>query len=239
MLLAAPSTGLADPAWWSDPATTIFSGAPQDNENWAPANVGQFKHVASQARQYLELTLAQGGGAGVGVRNATKFNNSENFAPLTVGQLKSVGKAFYDRLAQIGFNWQGSGEDYWGTPTQPYPWTGTVHPENCAPANLGQVKRIFNFHLNAAFLTRDQDSDGLKDWWEKSYFNNLTTANGNTDSDADGLTNAQELSLGSNPTSSDTDADGLTDSQEVTLARNIRVPDHPAVQLVVFMRFDQ
>lgn len=35
------------------------------------------------------------------------------------------------------------------------------------------------------------------------------------DSDQDGLTDAQELALGTNPFSSDTDSDGLTDLEEV------------------------
>lgn len=37
----------------------------------------------------------------------------------------------------------------------------------------------------------------------------------NTDSDYDGLTDAQELALGTNPLSSDTDSDGLTDLEEI------------------------
>lgn len=36
-----------------------------------------------------------------------------------------------------------------------------------------------------------------------------------TDSDQDGLTDAQELALGTNPFSSDSDSDGLTDLEEV------------------------
>ena len=35
------------------------------------------------------------------------------------------------------------------------------------------------------------------------------------DSDQDGLTDAQELAIGTNPFSSDTDSDGLTDLEEV------------------------
>lgn len=35
------------------------------------------------------------------------------------------------------------------------------------------------------------------------------------DSDQDGLTDAQELALGTNPFSSDSDSDGLTDLEEV------------------------
>ena len=37
----------------------------------------------------------------------------------------------------------------------------------------------------------------------------------NTDSDQDGLMDAVELDLGTNPLSSDTDSDGLTDLEEV------------------------
>lgn len=37
----------------------------------------------------------------------------------------------------------------------------------------------------------------------------------NTDSDHDGLTDGEELALGTNPFSGDTDSDGLTDLEEV------------------------
>lgn len=40
------------------------------------------------------------------------------------------------------------------------------------------------------------------------------------DSDQDGLTDAQELALGTNPFSSDTDSDGLTDLEEVQQGLN-------------------
>ncbi|MFS5535829.1 calcium-binding protein [Streptococcus agalactiae] len=40
------------------------------------------------------------------------------------------------------------------------------------------------------------------------------------DSDQDGLTDAQELGLGTNPFSSDTDSDGLTDLEEVQQGLN-------------------
>ncbi len=40
------------------------------------------------------------------------------------------------------------------------------------------------------------------------------------DSDHDGLTDAQELALGTNPFSSDTDSDGLTDLEEVQQGLN-------------------
>ena len=40
------------------------------------------------------------------------------------------------------------------------------------------------------------------------------------DSDQDGLTDAQELALGTNPFSSDSDSDGLTDLEEVQQGLN-------------------
>ena len=40
------------------------------------------------------------------------------------------------------------------------------------------------------------------------------------DSDQDGLTDAQEFALGTNPFSSDTDSDGLTDLEEVQQGLN-------------------
>ena len=47
----------------------------------------------------------------------------------------------------------------------------------------------------------DSDIDGLPDQWETGYFGNLD-ATGEQDSDNDGLTNLEELRLGSSPTSS-------------------------------------
>jgi hypothetical protein len=60
----------------------------------------------------------------------------------------------------------------------------------------------------------DADGDGLDDLWETANFGNLAqTASG--DPDSDGLTNLQENSAGTNPTSSDTDGDGLSDRAEL------------------------
>ncbi len=60
----------------------------------------------------------------------------------------------------------------------------------------------------------DSDGDGLPDAWENLYFKNLAqTASG--DPDNDGLTNAQELAAGTDPTKADSDDDGLSDKDEV------------------------
>ncbi len=70
-------------------------------------------------------------------------------------------------------------------------------------------------------INPDADNDGLEDAWETLHFGNTTAQNGSGDPDADGFTNLQEYTAGSNPTvtastPNDTDADGLLDSWEVT-----------------------
>jgi len=65
--------------------------------------------------------------------------------------------------------------------------------------------------INASGLTLDQfssdsrhgadsDGDGLPDEWENLNFGNLTSANGSSDNDGDGIANFDELSSGSDPT---------------------------------------
>ncbi len=60
----------------------------------------------------------------------------------------------------------------------------------------------------------DSDGDGLPDAWELQYWPNLNQ-NGGGDPDSDGLTNAQELAAGTDPTVADTDGDGMNDGAEV------------------------
>ncbi|WP_050024902.1 right-handed parallel beta-helix repeat-containing protein [Verrucomicrobium sp. BvORR034] len=62
---------------------------------------------------------------------------------------------------------------------------------------------------------RDSDADGLPDAWETRFFGNLAS-NGTTNTDADGLTAAQEYAFGSNPAVADSDADGANDGAEFT-----------------------
>ena len=61
----------------------------------------------------------------------------------------------------------------------------------------------------------DLDNDGLPDWWEK--VNDLDVSDPSDsviDSDNDGLTNAEEVAIGSNPRLKDSDGDGLSDMEE-------------------------
>ena len=68
--------------------------------------------------------------------------------------------------------------------------------------------------LTMAVFT-DTDGDGIPDAWEIANFGNLTTANGATDYDSDGLLDKDEYSKNTNPKNSDTDGDSMPDGWEV------------------------
>ena len=53
----------------------------------------------------------------------------------------------------------------------------------------------------------------------------ITTRAGDVDTDKDGISNAQEISLGLNPNNPDTDGDGLTDGSEIAIELNPLNPD--------------
>ena len=60
---------------------------------------------------------------------------------------------------------------------------------------------VFEPKWESSIAAVDADNDGLPDQWETGYFGNLNAKSGE-DSDGDGLTNLEELRLGSDPMSS-------------------------------------
>ena len=62
----------------------------------------------------------------------------------------------------------------------------------------------------------DSDQDGLPDVWEFAFFGSLAQS-ASDDADGDGLTNVEELSITTDPTSGDSDGDGVSDAEEVAV----------------------
>jgi hypothetical protein len=95
-----------------------------------------------------------------------------------------------------------------------YPWNpSTPSAINRAPATLGQLKAVFALRFDSLHLGPpivDTDGDGMDDKWEALYFGDLSqTATG--DLDSDGLNNANEVGLGTNPLLADSDGDQVND----------------------------
>ena len=208
-LIAAP------PAWWSDPATQILDPiAPA--ANYAPANLGQLKNAATQAKKHLDQQLSAVGGAGPAIDSLVagfQKHTPDNFAPVNLGQLKAVAKPFYARLTALGVdtkagliahgyppNWA------YATPWNPNdpinkpapPGTQVDKTANYAPANLGQLKMIFSFTAD-----QDTDGDGIPDWWETRYSLNPHDVNDASGMALGGLTYLQKFQMGLNPAVAD------------------------------------
>ncbi|SHK48895.1 Metallo-peptidase family M12 [Rubritalea squalenifaciens DSM 18772] len=67
----------------------------------------------------------------------------------------------------------------------------------------------------------DSDLDGLEDDWEVASYGSTTATAGDGDLDADGLTDLEELALGSDPASGDSDGDGFADILETVLGTDL------------------
>lgn len=66
------------------------------------------------------------------------------------------------------------------------------------------------------YLNEDFDEDGMPDWWEREYFEDVSQ-DAEGDFDNDGLTNIEEFNHETIPAKYDTDEDGLSDGQEINI----------------------
>lgn len=180
----------------------------QTTNDYAAVNIGQVKNIATKARDEMDTALPGGAGTTLNAM-ISSFGvvapDRNDFAAVNVGQLKTAAKPFYDRLIAVGY-------------TNTYPWSNTDPTRNdFAQVNVGQVKNLFSFDL-----TTDTNANGLPDWWEIKTYGSLGAATGAADGDSDGLTNAEEYALGTNP---QTAAD-----MSVTAATSIGLVVHTALQ---------
>jgi hypothetical protein len=136
----------AQPTWW-ETRGVLTSGVPAND--FAAANLGQLKQIATKA--YDEIQLKVQGGAGVELSTLVGSWRAplpphvvrNDFAAVNIGQVKAIAKMFYDRLALVAA--------YHGPPLalgQRYPWTEpTSDDDDFALANVGQVKFAFSFEV--------------------------------------------------------------------------------------------
>ena len=80
----------------------------------------------------------------------------------------------------------------------------------------------------------DIDCDGLVDSWEIEHFGDLTSQSGSDDYDEDGLTNAQEENLGTDPTLADSDGDTYSDYIEIMGGSDpLEITSEPSGDMVI------
>lgn len=210
--------GAQPPAWWTSSTNPVLDpGATTTGveQNYAPANLGQLKYIAKQAKLHLDANLAGGSGSaitslvnGFTPQSGVSYTTAElaafreaNYAPINLGQLKAVAKPFYLRLKTAGYDTKANliARGFPGTWAYDYPWNpSTPVADNYAPANIGQLKAVFSFDLTSL----DSDGDGIPNGWELAQgLNPENPSDGGTtaDADGDGLTNLQEFQQGSDP----------------------------------------
>ncbi|AHF93188.1 sugar-binding protein [Opitutaceae bacterium TAV5] len=185
------------PDWWTQQGVIDPAATPDD---YAAANIGQLKHIATQATAEMNAKLPGGAGEAINAlvtswqQPPAEGVTHDDFAALNLGQLKAVAKLFYDRLAVAG---------YGGPPLadgQPYPWPSDASgTDNYALANIGQIKHVFSFTVPSGppgFV--DTDGNGIDDNWELAHFGQIGI-DPTADPDNDGLSNLAEFLAGADP----------------------------------------
>ncbi len=112
---------------------------------------------------------------------------------------------------------------------QPFQWEGQIDEVAVWKRMLteSEIDELYQggegLPLSAALP--DADADGLPTIWEERYQLDANTPNAQVDTDGDGLSNEEEIRLGTNPTAVDTDVDGLPDGEELPLDAHPLVAD--------------
>ena len=162
--LALRTAAPADPpAWWDhqdDSKDAVDGSGPPAAENYKLANLGQAKWFATLAHGAMRERLP--GGAAFDLIQlfppppdpAPQSYIDAQFKPLNLGQLKFLAKPFYDRMLAGGYDTRAAIEQdvtsYLPGWSHPYPWDpSTPAGENFKPANLGQLKMVFSFDIDA------------------------------------------------------------------------------------------
>lgn len=217
-----PMMAQSEPLWWDTHG--VINDQPADDN--AAANIGQARHIASKANDYLDSTLAAHGGSGDAVDTllleAWLSDPGNQTQALLIGTLKYLAAPYYDRLnsPQVGLDTTALFPNQDGY----YPWTSTLSNANADKqlATLGQLKFVFSFDLS--------------NWSPPSEYNP-------NDWDNDLLTNDLEIAFGSDPNDPHSDEDILSDYIEYQLqtdpvvANAISSDSHNTIILTVWNSF--
>jgi len=217
------------PQWWQNGNPPVIDPAAEANP-LGPANIGQAKWMAKRALETLaaidpqladgieqRLTQTRPNQDGAMVPAILDFGtpvapqdaawHERQHAPLLLGQLKAIATPFYDQLHLAAPSWLDydssdpatQGQLQLNGTTDPadaanfYPWTSDPGDDaNHAIATIGQLKAVFSLR-----------------------FESLGASLPSGDYDHDGLTNAEEAALGTDPRNPDSDGDGMPDGWEI------------------------
>jgi hypothetical protein len=192
LLFAGTAAAQYVPTWWWEGSNPILvQGKPSNN--FAIANVGQLKWVATQAANHLNAKLPGGAQSTVNNLVATLTPviggsytpqqladlRAANYKPLNLGQLKFVALPFYQRLRNVGYSTNANLKANGYSPlwTGDDPWGSVPVSENYKPVTIGQLKLVFSFDIV------DSDGNGILDYQEGIY----PAVNSTRDTDGDGV----------------------------------------------------
>ena len=207
------NTAAAGP-WTAQGALSLHPNGANSAPNEEHWNVRRW--VASELTENTPVAVVwftrKGAAAGGGVTGAVHINGEQVDAKTipgsdTIGEVRRVYVNLEpDDIVDLVLTPQGPSDRGDGSDgSESWFWVDT---------RLPREPRQPNGELFLPANGEDSDSDGLMDFWELIYAENLTTFTGTGDNDSDGLNNAGELARDSNPLLADTDGDGLSDQVE-------------------------
>lgn len=215
------------PTWWKErgvmPSDYDEKSLTAIEENYEAAKVGQLMNMATKAAEELNANLKDGAGDEINnlISSFKEFdveNPDKNYQALTTNDLKYVASLFYKRLSELpktyvsmpeepAFSLEESNSDKvtnnseisQSTLSLPARTSTNKSTTEETIANVGQLKNSFAWSLTSV-ANDDNDADGLPDSWEMKYFGNLTTANGTSCYNGDGVSDLQKYQQGKDPT---------------------------------------